>query len=351
VTVRNPTESERAARTPSEFERIERFFAPLAGSGALGLKDDAALLDPIPGRRFVLTADAIVAGVHYLPDDPPDLVARKLLRVNLSDLAAMGATPEGYLLTTALPPDHGADWLERFAAGLAADQAEFGIVLLGGDSVATPGPATFSLTAVGSVEVGRELRRGGARPGDHIYVSGTLGDGALGLRALRGELPPSLGRGERDALADRYRLPRPRLALGRGLAGDPATAPLAHAAMDISDGLVADLAHICAASGVAATVRADRLPLSPAARAAVEADPALLALPLAGGDDYELLFTAPPAAAAALAVLAAELDLPLTRIGEIPASGPPHAATDRAVRVVDGGGHELSLSQQGYRHF
>ena len=353
-TARTPTEFERTARTPTEFERIERFFAPLAGPGALGLKDDAALLDPIPGRRFVLTVDAMVAGVHYLPDDPPDLVARKLLRVNLSDLAAMGAAPEGYLLTTALPPDHGADWLERFAAGLAADQAEFGIVLLGGDSVATPGSATFSLTAIGSVAVGRELRRSGAQPGDHVYVSGTLGDGALGLRAIRGELPSSLGRAERDALADRYRLPRPRLALGRRLTGSPAADaadPLAHAGMDISDGLVADLGHICDASGVAATVHADKLPLSPAARAALDADPALLALALAGGDDYELLFTAPPQHAAKLAALSAELDLPLTRIGEIAASRPPHPAAEPAVRVVDGDGHELSLPQRGYRHF
>ncbi len=163
-------------------------FAPLAGPGALGLLDDAALIDPPPGRQLVLTTDAMVAGVHFLPEDSAELVARKLLRVNLSDLAAMGAAPVGYLMTTALTPECDETWLEGFAAGLAADQKEFSIALLGGDSVATPGPVTLSLTAIGSVATGRAIRRGGARPGDGIYVSGTIGDAALGLRVLRGDL-------------------------------------------------------------------------------------------------------------------------------------------------------------------
>src|SRR5205814_2221354 len=153
------------------FERIRRFFAPLAGPGGLGLVDDAALMDCAPGRRLVVTTDAIVVGVHFLPDDPPDLVARKLLRVNLSDLAAMAATPLYYLLTTCLPKACGEDWLAGFAAGLAADQGAFGVSLLGGDSVATSGPATLSLTAIGSVATGTAVRRGGARVGDTIYVT------------------------------------------------------------------------------------------------------------------------------------------------------------------------------------
>src|SRR5215472_4262340 len=155
-----------------EFERIERFFAPLAGPGGLGLLDDAAILDCRAGQRLVVTADAIVAGVHYLRDDPPDLVARKLLRVNLSDLAAMGARPLHYLLTTALPAALDADWVEGFARGLAEDQQLYGVALLGGDSVSTPGPVTLSLTAIGEVAAGAEIRRSGARPGDDVWVSG-----------------------------------------------------------------------------------------------------------------------------------------------------------------------------------
>src|SRR6266851_2728139 len=159
-----------------EFGRIRRFFAPLAGPGGLGLLDDAALVDCAPGHRIVITVDAIVEGVHYLPEDPPDLVARKLLRVNLSDLAAMGARPLHYLLAAALPAQFGDDWVERFAAGLADDQARFGVDLLGGDSVATTGPAVLTLTAFGEVADGAEIRRSGARPGDRLWVSGTIGD-------------------------------------------------------------------------------------------------------------------------------------------------------------------------------
>src|SRR5215472_5951116 len=172
-----------------EFERIRRFFGPLAGPGGLGLLDDAAVVDCRAGRRLVVTADAIVAGVHYFPDDPPDLIARKLLRVNLSDLAAMGARPLHYLLTTALPPELGPDWLARFASGLAEDQRRYGIDLLGGDSVGTSGPAVLSLTAIGEVIAGEEIRRGGAKPDDLVWVSGTVGDAFLGLALLRGAYP------------------------------------------------------------------------------------------------------------------------------------------------------------------
>src|SRR6266851_7357722 len=172
-----------------EFGRIARFFAPLAGPGGLGLLDDAALIDCAPGHRIVVTVDAIVAGVHFLPEDPPDLVARKLLRVNLSDLAAMGARPLHYLLATALPATLGDDWVARFAEGLAEDQRRFGVDLLGGDSVATSGPAVLSLTALGEVTSGAEIRRSGAKPGDRIWVSGTIGDAFLGLQVLRGGHP------------------------------------------------------------------------------------------------------------------------------------------------------------------
>jgi len=319
-----------------EFERIRRFFAPLAGAGALGLLDDAAVFPGPPGQELVITTDAIVEGVHFLPADPADLVARKLLRVNLSDLAAMGAAPLGYLLTTALPPTRGEDWLAAFAAGLAADQREFGIALLGGDSVATPGPASFSMTAIGTIAAGTALRRSGAAIGDEIYVSGTIGDAALGLKVLQGALA-GLTAAERDALAGRYRLPQPRLALGAALHG------FAHALIDVSDGLVADLGHICETSGVAAAIEAERVPLSSAARQALSADPSLLPLVLTGGDDYELLFAAPPAAAEPLAALSGALGLPVTRIGRIGAGS--------GVLVRDGAGREIELASAGFQHF
>jgi thiamine-monophosphate kinase len=324
-----------ADRPLGEFERIARFFAPLAGPGALGLRDDAALIDGPPGRQLVLTVDAIVAGVDYLPDDPPDLVARKLLRVNLSDLAAKGATPLGYLLTTVLPAECGEGWLADFSAGLAADQAEFSIVLLGGDTSGTPGPATLSVTAIGTVAAGQAILRRGALPGDLVYVSGTIGDAALGLRALRGDLA-GLDDGARTFLADRYHLPRPRLALGQGLVG------IAHAMVDVSDGLVADLGHICAVSGVAALLEAGCVPLSPAAQAALTGDPGLLSLVLAGGDDYELVFAASPAAEPAIAALARALALPIARIGRI--------AAGSGVQVVDETGRVIELAATGYRH-
>jgi len=325
-----------AAPKLGEFERIARFFAPLAAPEGLGLVDDVAIIPGPPGEEYVLKTDAIVEGVHFLPDDPADQVGQKLLRVNLSDLAGKGAEPVGYLLTTALPRERDEVWLERFSAGLARDQKEFGIGLLGGDSVATTGPVTLSVAAVGRVRAGRAVLRSGAKPGDTVFVSGTLGDGALGLRALRGELP-ALTHDQRDFLADRYRLPRPRLWLGRGLVGT------VHAMMDISDGLVADLGHICETSGVSAVVEAARLPLSPAARAAFAADPSLLQAALAGGDDYELLFTAASDACDGIAVIARETSVPVTAIGRI-----EHGV---GVRVIDKHGAPISVTDGGYRHF
>ena len=319
-----------------EFGRIGRFFAPLAGPGGLGLKDDAALVDCRPGHRLVVTVDAIVEGVHYLPQDPPDLVARKLLRVNLSDLAAMGARPLHYLLATALPASLGDEWVARFAAGLAEDQLRFGVALLGGDSVATSGPAVLSLTALGEVAAGAEIRRSGAKPGDRIWVSGTIGDAFLGLQVLRGG-HPTLAPADRAALTQRFQLPEPRTELGPRLAG------IAHAMLDVSDGLIADLGHICDASETGATIALPSLPLSPAARRAVVAEPDLPARLAAAGDDYELLFTASPEAGAAIGRLATELGLPITAIGMI----------DKAagVRLVDAGGNPIPVATAGYRHF
>lgn len=321
---------------PSEFELIRRYFAPLAGPGSLGLTDDAAVLEPRPGWSLVATTDTVIAGVHFLNHDPPDLVARKALRVNLSDLAAMGAEPLGYLLVTALPASTDEGWIARFTRGLSQDQAEFAIPLLGGDTASTPGPLSLTITALGQVESGRALLRSTGRPGDRVYVSGTLGDGAFGLKVAKGggaDLPGPA----RAYLLDRYRLPRPRLALGRKLVG------LASAAIDVSDGLAADLGHVCEASGVGAVVEAARLPLSPAARAIIEAGEGSLVEAVTGGDDYELLFTAPAEAKPSLAHIAAELDLPLTRLGEIRA--------EPGLAVLDAEGRPLALGVGGYRHF
>jgi thiamine-monophosphate kinase len=312
-----------------EFGRIARFFAPLAAGfpGALGLTDDAALVDPGAGHQLVVTTDALVADVHFRKEDPPDLIARKALRVNLSDLAAMGAEPVCYTLATVLPPAIDERWLADFVRGLALDQAEFGITLAGGDSVRTPGPLTLSVTAMGRVETGRALRRSGAKPGDSVYVSGTIGDGALGLAVLSGTLDDDAD----GTLSGRYLLPRPRLALGRALRGR------ASAALDISDGLVADLGHIAETSGVHIAVDADRVPLSPAARRAVDADPRLMETILTGGDDYELAFTAPDLLPETLGGVA------VTRIGRV------EAGTD--VTVLDRVGRPVTLGARGYRHF
>jgi len=317
-----------------EFQLIADLFAPLAAGfpGALGLKDDAALLAAEPGFETVVTVDAMVAGIHFLPDDPPDLIARKLVRVNLSDLAAKGAVPFAVLLAAAFPRDVSDDWLRRFADGLAMDLREFGVALIGGDTVATPGPLTLSLTALGRVSAGRALLRSSARVGDTVWVSGTIGDGMLGLAAARGDLG-GVSPAELATLADRYRLPRPRVTLGPSLIG------VAHAAMDVSDGLVQDLGHLCRASAVGAVIDAGAVPLSVAALAANTP----LASLLAGGDDYELLFTAPSQAAAALLVLAESAGVPVSAIGRI--------VEGEGVTVVDAAGHPLALGQGGWRHF
>ena len=325
-----------AADELGEFERIRRFFAPLAGPGGLGLVDDAALIDCAPGKRLVVTADAIVAGVHYLPDDPPDLVARKLLRVNLSDLAAMGARPLYYILTTALPAQLGPEWLGGFAKGLAEDQRRYGIDLLGGDSVGTTGPAVLSLTAIGEVAAGEEIRRSGARPGDLVWVSGSIGDAFLGLGVLRGA-HPDLSEQHREYLVGRFRLPEPRTELGPRLCGT------AHAMIDVSDGLLADLGHICETSGTAAVVEIARLPLSPAARAVVESSRDIRPRLAVAGDDYELLFAAPAGASEAVVALSSLLQIPVTEIGRIEAG--------TGVRLVDDAGRAIPVEAAGYRHF
>jgi len=311
-----------------EFELIARHFAPLTGVAGLGLRDDAAVFAPPAGRDLVVTSDAIVETVHFRAEDPPDLVARKLLRVNLSDLAAMGAEPLGYTLTVSVPKSTPEAWFEAFARGLAQDQAEFGVALMGGDTTSTPGPISLTATLFGHVAPGAALRRGGARVGDLLCVTGTIGDGALGLLALRGEVPDADG-----YLAGRYLLPRPRLGLRLG--------GLATAGMDISDGLLQDAGHMAAAAGLAVEIRAPDVPLSAAAAAL---GPAYGPIRLGGGDDYELLLAVAPADAPALAACCAAAGVTLTIIGQF-LPGPAH------VRLLDGHGEMVPVLAAGFSHF
>jgi thiamine-monophosphate kinase len=275
-----------------------------------------------------LTTDAMVAGVHFLPEDPPDLVGRKLLRVNLSDLAAKGAVPLGYLMTVSAPATTPDVWFAGFAAGLEDDQRRFGITLLGGDTTATPGPITLSLTAIGHVGPGEAVSRAGARVGDAVWVTGIIGDGALGLAVAQGRLSDPSG-----YLLSRYRLPQPRL--GLRLAG------IASAVMDVSDGLVQDLAHLCRAAGVGAEIEAALVPLSAPARAAGED---WMATCLTGGDDYELLLAIPPGNEDMLTEAARPAALQITRIGEFCGTEP-----QVVVRGVDGA--PMALARGGWSHF
>jgi len=320
-----------------EDDLIARYFAPRAGPAGLGLRDDAALMRPPPGHELVLTADALVAGVHFFADDPPGAIARKALRVNLSDLAAKGARPLGFLLTLALPADWREDWLEAFAAGLGADAGAYECPLMGGDTVATPGPLTLSVTAIGSVPEGRMARRTGVKPGDRLYVTGTIGDAAIGLRVRQGR-GPEIPQADRAFLLERYLTPEPRLALIGAMA--------AHASggMDVSDGFVGDLTKMLAASGVSARAMILRPPLSRAARAAIAADPGLFEVAATGGDDYELLASAAPESAPAFEAAAAAAGVPLTFIGEaVEGRRPPS--------FIGPDGNAVVFGRGAYSHF
>lgn len=350
----------------SEFDLIARYFAPLArgADGALGLLDDAACLCVPGGEELIVTTDTVIAGVHFFADDPARLIACKALRVNLSDLAAKGAVPYGYFLNLALPrtPIPGGDgrshywdaaWLEAFSQGLAEDQRRYEIQLMGGDTTATPGPLTLSITALGRLPKGQMLRRDGARAGDYVYVSGSLGDAALGLR-LRKWKAAGLENREQDlfrvlsvdryqsmqsALEARYVCPEPRVALGIALRA----CRQVRAAMDVSDGLWGDLEHICRASGVGARIELKNLPLSEAVQNWPDRDEALGAA-LSGGDDYEILFTAPPYFSESLNEITEITGCQVTKIGEI--------SEESDVVIVDLEGRRLSHSEKrGYRHF
>ncbi|MCJ2017742.1 thiamine-phosphate kinase [Methylobacterium sp. E-065] len=319
----------------SEEGLIARYFAPLAGPGADGLRDDAATLTPAPGHDLVLTADAVVAGIHYFPDDPPASIARKALGVNLSDIAAKGAVPRGFLLTLALPDDWTEEWLADFSAGLGAAAAEAGCPLLGGDTVRSGGPALIGVSMLGEVPSGAIVRRHTARIGDRICVTGTIGDAALGLRLrLEPEAPwaTALDPALRAVLADRYLHPRPRLAAASAIRR------YATASMDVSDGLAGDLAKMLGA-GRTARIDLPVVPLSEAVRRACAAEPGLFATALTGGDDYEILCTVAPEAFEALRAEVEAAGIKLTAIGTVTAGeGPPRFETaDGGVRVFAAG--------------
>jgi thiamine-monophosphate kinase len=319
-----------------EFEFIARLLRPLASGlpGAEQLGDDTAHLAPPAGHEIVVTTDALVCGVHFLAHHPPDLIARKALRVNVSDLAAAGCRPWTYQLALALSDDIDDAWLAAFCDGLAFDQREYGIDLSGGDTVSTPGVLTISVTALGLVPAGHSLHRAGAKSGDAVFVSGTIGDGALGLKASKGELEGA-GGGDVAALAARYLLPQPRAVLGPRLRG------IASACMDVSDGMVGDLGHICRRSAVQAVIDVERVPLSDPARRAIARDASLLESAITGGDDYELLFTAPAERRDTVAELAKDVGVPITEIGRI-------VAGEGVVTLRDG--KPLTLERTSYRH-
>lgn len=305
-----------------EFGIIAKYFAPLAGEGAFGLTDDAALLPARPGQDLVITTDTVTEGVDFFAFDPSADIARKALRVNLSDLAAKGATPVHYLLNLSLPHTITPDWLAGFADGLAQDQKEYGISLLGGDTGATDGPLSIAVTAFGFVPTGQMVRRSGARVGDAVYVTGSIGDSGGGLAIFKRERH-SLPDAERDALIARYRVPQPPVTFAEQLRA------IAHASVDVSDGLIADLGHIASASGVRIVVEGERVPLSAPLCALWNNDALLRAV--AAGDDYQIAFTAQPG-----------LDGPFTRIG--------HVETGEGVSLTLAG-NNIAIPKPGYRHF
>lgn len=294
---------------PGEFELIARYFAPLAGEGAFGLKDDAALLVASSGNPIVVTQDAIAAGVHFLPDDPPDLIARKALRVNISDLIAKGSHPFAYSLALGLPSNIAEDWIERFARGLAEDQAEYGVRLTGGDTY-TSEQLTVSVAAFGEVKEGAYRSRLGAKAGDKIIVSGCFGDAAFGLLALLGKLN-GLQDSDLQTLVHAYHLPKPPFGV------QSAIARFANAAMDVSDGLIGDLEKLCAASNISARIDLDQVPLSHAVQSPIKSNPAHKYLPFTGGDDYQVLLSVPAIQIDKLLATARDANVLMTIVGEV----------------------------------
>jgi thiamine-monophosphate kinase len=315
----------------SEFKIISEILAPLATSkAAMRLKDDVAVLRTSPEKDLILKTDSIVEGVDFFANDPANTVAQKALRVNLSDLAAKGAVPFGYLLTLVLRKSVRTAWLRELARGLAADQRKFKVALLGGDLSSTPGPLTITIAAFGYVPRGQAILRGGARPGDAVFVSGTIGDSAGGLEALKAKT-------QRASLVSRYRVPQPRLSLGVKLRG------IATAALDVSDGLLADLEHVADASAVHIRIEARRVPLSPALQKVWGKSESAALRAATAGDDYEIVFTAPEAKRAKVMAVAKATGVRVTEIGRV--------TKGRGVVIVDSNGGPIPVRRTGFTHF
>ena len=314
-----------------EFDLIHKFFAPLTAQapGARGLLDDAATLSPSDGCELVVTMDTIVAGVHYLENETPDNIVAKLLGSNLSDLAAMGAKPLGFTLSCGWASDAEISEIEAFAAAINDWVNDYAFPLLGGDTVKTPDTSVFTLTALGETPNGQSISRSGAQVDDNVYVSGTIGDGALGLLAAQGHLP-EISSAHQAFLSNRYRVPQPRISLGQSLVG------IATACIDISDGLIQDAGHIASTSGVRIELERDKIPLSNASKAVLESKPDMMSTVLSGGDDYELLFTAGDPSQLS--------NSGFTKIGKIVQGAP-------GVNVLDTQGNLVELAETGYSHF
>jgi thiamine-monophosphate kinase len=321
---------------------IQEFLAPLASGypGAFGLRDDCATIAPPPGCELVVKTDPVVEGVHFLPGTAPEDIGWRALAVNISDLAAKGAKPIGYLMALALPAAPARAWMKRFASGLEEAQRAFGCHLMGGDTDCRPGPLSLSITAFGSVPSGRMVRRGSARVGDQLFVTGTLGDAALGLALLKEPaLAQRLGLDARQTalMTARFLRPQPRLGLR------PLLLAHASAAMDLSDGLMKDCGRMCATSGVAAGLEAAALPLSDPLRKVVAADAGWLKTAATAGDDYEILAAIPAASVADFMAKAAVLDFPLARIGQI--------REGAGVRMQKPDGTDMMFERTGWDHF
>ena len=321
-----------------EFDLIQRYFAPLSHqfAGARGLVDDTASLRLSEGYEAIITLDTMVSGIHFLKNDPPDQIARKLLRINLSDLASAGASPVGYFLSISAPETITEDWIKSFSEGLRSDQNYFQIHLGGGDMTSTTGPLTLSLTAIGEVPYGDALTRSGAKHGHEIWTSGTIGDAALALWIFQNkDTNPSSE--IVSALTARYRLPQPRVNLGLAIRS------IASAAIDISDGLIADLEHLCQASRLGAELNAQNIPLSEASKYLIKSNQDLFERALTGGDDYELLFTIPEGSSNQILEIAKSTQVPLTRIGRMTAN--------RELNIFSNSGEKLSYAANGWQHF
>ena len=325
-------------RRLGEFAMIAKLLAPLAANepGAFGLGDDAATVSLPSGQDLVVTKDMLVEGVHFLRDDPSDLIARKALRVNLSDLAAKGAVPKTYLLGLSLAPWIDDAWLSRFAAGLADDQKRFLVNLIGGDTTATPGPLIVSITAFGAVPSGRMIRRKGARPRDAVFVTGSIGDAGAGLAVLKGE-GVGLSDFDRSALISRYQLPEPRVGLGPQLLG------LASSALDVSDGLLADLDHIAKVSEVRIVVEAAKVPVSRTTQALWGQGRETVLRAATAGDDYEIVFTAPASSRKRIEELSRASGIAIAEIGRVEAGNGAHLLDER--------GKPIALQRAGFTHF